>query len=106
MAPFMAIDSSLKTSSWKGTSDDFYLAWSRLRTTCCSTKLSGTMHRKKRRQALRHHAATTSATDIRITQGHDCAIHSQILDPFDAYPLNLDGNPESTAAWLVVSTSK
>jgi len=61
---------------------------------------------QKRRQALRHHAATTSATDIRITQGHDCAIHSQILDPFDAYPLNLDGNPESTAAWLVVSTSK
>lgn len=43
-----------------------------------------------RRSTLRHYAATTN-TGIRITQGHGCSIQAQILDPFDAYPLNLQG---------------
>jgi hypothetical protein len=35
--------------------------------------------------------ATTGASDIRLTQGHGSTIQSHILDPFDAYPLNLEG---------------
>jgi cation transport regulator ChaB len=54
-----------------------------------------------RREVLRHAAATTGATDIRLTQGFDCTIQSQILDPFGAYPLNLEGilNPPPRDWW-------
>jgi hypothetical protein len=46
-----------------------------------------------RRSTLRHYAATTNTdtTDIRIAQGHGFSMHTQILDAFDAYPLNLEG---------------
>jgi hypothetical protein len=57
-----------------------------------------------RRPTLRHYAAITSAhtTDIRLTQGHGYGpIKAQILDPFDAYPLNLEGilNPPPRDWW-------
>ena len=56
-----------------------------------------------RRKTLRHYAATTSTdtSAIRLTQGHDFAMHAQVLDPFDAYPLNLEGilNPSPRDWW-------
>jgi hypothetical protein len=56
-----------------------------------------------RRKTLRHHAATTSTdtTAIRMTRGHDFSMHAQVLDPFDAYPLNLEGilNPPPRDWW-------
>jgi hypothetical protein len=93
MAPFMAIDKSAKTSSWRGTVRRFLPRLEQAAYDVLFNKAVWHDPSRTRRSTLFHCAATTNpnATDIRMTRGRDFSMQTQVLDAFEAYPLNMHG---------------
>lgn len=57
---------------------------------------------RERRSVLRHHVGTTGPDTgrIQVTQGHGGILDAQLMDPFDAYPLDLEAVlTESPSDW-------